>query len=278
MKTKNFKKILLIFVSTVFMPIVFLSACGIEEDNIHESVTTAAVELSQETQALTTESSEDEKVSPPVTDAVEIEFDDPVKTPHYVDNVPAHASIIPAVPINVVINFDFDIISASEIKITGGDGQLYNSGDTLIDNNRLGMRIEMKPESPDGTYIVEYSACWPDGSCHEGMFQFAIDRSLRAGFTDLKGQQEIIIDMQNLMFDPQDIIINKGTTLKWINRETVEHYVNTDPHPGHNYFPDQNSTAITKDEIFSLIFDFPGYYPYHCSAHPETMKAVIIVE
>lgn len=221
---------------------------------------------------------QDAPEEPMVGPEVEITFELPVKSPHYVDNVPAHEAIIPAVPINVVVNFDFDVIALSEIVITGQDGQVYSYGETLIDENKLGMRVMMDPDSPDGKYSVEYKACWPDGSCHDGMFQFAIDRTLASAFTDLRGQSEIIISMENNRFDLQDIIIDAGTTLKWINNDPFDHYINTDPHPGHNYYPEQNSRALAEGESFSLTLNTPGYYPYHCSAHPDTMKAVIIVE
>jgi plastocyanin/methionine-rich copper-binding protein CopC len=205
-------------------------------------------------------------------------FETPVKSPHYVDNVPAHAAILPAVPINVIVNFDFDIISPSEIVITGPDNEVYSHGDILIDDNKLGMRVMMAADAPDGLYSVQYRACWPDGSCHDGSFQFAIDRSLESEFADLRGQSEVLINMSENRFEPQDIIIDAGTTVTWINNDPLEHYINTDPHPGHNYYPDKNSSALSTGETFTIELNVPGYYPYHCSAHPETMRAIIIVK
>lgn len=208
----------------------------------------------------------------------EINFENPVKTPHYVDNVPAHSEIIPAVPLNVVVNFNFDIVLPSEITIMDESLQIYSVGETIIDENKLGMRVKMQNDAPEGLYTVEYKACWPDGSCHEGMFQFAIDKTIASDFSDLRGQSNVVINMKNQKFEPQDIIINKGTIVTWTNQENIEHYVNTDPHPGHNYFFEQNSAVLYLGDSFSLQFNNPGYYPYHCSVHPETMRAIIIVE
>ena len=263
----SLKVYLLILILVV--SIVFLTGCVSSEMEAEEDV------VESEMDEIISGDDDEESVGKPGQD---VEFKTPVKTPHYVDNVPAHASSIPAVPVNVVINFDFDVIPSSEIVITGPDGQIYSLGDTIIDDNKLGMRVMMDPESPEGLYTVEYSACWPDGSCHDGMFQFVIDKALSLGFIDLRGQSEVLIDMSHNNFDPQDIIIDAGTALTWINNDSVDHYINTDPHPGHNYYPEFNSRAIANGETYSVILDEPGYYPYHCSAHPATMTAIIIVE
>lgn len=255
----------LIFIFFAFL----LSSCSVSDTGIEDDPAVEEIEVVTDN---------DDLEEPLEETSLNYIFETPIKSPHYVDNVPYHASVIPAVPVNVIVNFDFDIISSSAIVVTGQDGQVYSTGNTIIDDNKLGMRVMMEPDSPEGLYTVNYQACWPDGSCHEGMFQFAIDRSLLSGFEDLKGQSEIVVDMQHNYFEPQDIIIDVGTTITWINNDTVDHYINTDPHPGHNYFPAHNSRAIAGGESFSLKFDQPGYYPYHCSAHPATMIATIIVE
>ena len=42
-------------------------------------------------------------------------------------------------PINVVIDFNFDLAAPSEIKILTG-GKDYSEGETVIDENKLAMR------------------------------------------------------------------------------------------------------------------------------------------
>lgn len=204
-------------------------------------------------------------------------FNDPVKTPHWVENVPASNTILPGVPINVIINFNFDLHEDSKIMIEN-DGIQYNTGDATIDENKLTLRVGMDPESPDGLYEVSYSACWPDGSCHEGSFEFAIDRDLSENFTDLRGTKEVTINMENISFNMPQIIIDAGTSVTWVNLENDGHYINSDPHPGHNYYPEQNSELMSKGDSYSLTFDMRGIYPYHCSAHYSTMQGIILVE
>lgn len=204
-------------------------------------------------------------------------FENPKKSAHFESNTPAHGSILAGVPINAVIDFNFDLAKPSEIKIFKGT-QEFGVGETIIDDNKLAMRRKMDPDSPDGLYKVAYRACWPDGSCHDGYFQFAIDKGLSQGFVDNTNKKEVVIKMSNIMFTPQNVWVNKGTTITWVNDDSTEHYVNTDSHPGHTYYLLQNSKALKKGESYSVTFDIPGIYPYHCSAHADTMSANILVE
>lgn len=108
-------------------------------------------------------------ISAPVTLSVK-------KSAHYVSNTPAHGSVLASVPENVSINFNFDLGTGSSISIKTGNRE-YGSGATIIESNKLVMRRSMDPNAPDGLYTVSYNACWPDGSCHDGHFQFTIDRT-----------------------------------------------------------------------------------------------------
>lgn len=219
-----------------------------------------------------------------LADKMQYVFENPKKSAHFESNTPAHGAVLAGVPVNIVIDFNFDLAKPSEIKILKNN-QDYGAGGTTIDNNersssanKLALRRDMDPNSPDGLYKVEYKACWPDGSCHDGYFQFAMDRSLSGGFVDQTGKKEVEIKMLQIMFEPQNIKVSKGTKITWVNDDSVEHFVNTDSHPAHTYYKDQNSKALGKGEKYSLVFDTPGIYPYHCSAHADSMVGNILVE
>jgi plastocyanin len=125
---------------------------------------------------------------------------------------------------------------------------------------------------------VIYNACWPDGSCHDGQFQFGVNSQLAITYTDMTGQGEVFVEMTNLSFQPPKIIIDAGTTVTWTNIDAgVEHFINSDSHPAHTYYPQQNSRGLAQGDSFSAVFEKPGSYPYHCSAHAETMKGEIVV-
>lgn len=204
-------------------------------------------------------------------------FGNPKKSAHYESNTPSHAAILAGVPVNVVIDFNFDLAKPSAISVKSGSKE-YGLGETAIDTNKLAMRREMDPQAPDGLYDVAYTACWPDGSCHEGNFQFAIDRSLAKDFTDRRGSTEVEIDMKDLSFTPRNILVSRGTKTTWINRDAAEHFVNTETHPAHTYFPAQNSRGLQMGDAFSVTFERAGIYPYHCSAHAAIMAGQILVE
>lgn len=208
----------------------------------------------------------------------------PKKAAHFASSTPAHGQILAGAPTNVVIDFNFDLAAKSSLYITReGAGEMgFGSGETMIDENKLSMRQRfsptLSPEDWNGLYTVRYEACWPDRSCSHGQFQFRIDRSLAEGFEDFRGQQEVTVKLSGIMFQPKDLRVSQGTKVVWINDEAVEHYINTDSHPAHTYFPEQNSNALKKGESFAQVFDTPGIYPYHCSAHAATMTGSILVE
>ncbi len=158
------------------------------------------------------------------------------------------------------------------------DGEDYGTFETAIDTNKLAMRRKMDPASPDGKYSVAYKACWADGSCHDGSFQFKIDKSKALEFEDMTGKKEVTINLQNYSFSPPKIRVSKGTKITWINQDNIIHTVNTDSHPGHTYFLNQNSGNLLKGNTYSVTFADPGIYPYHCTPHAATMRGQILVE
>jgi plastocyanin len=136
--------------------------------------------------------------------------------------------------------------------------------------------VESSPGA--GLYTVQYKACWPDGSCHDGRFSFTIDRNKQSGFADLSNQKEVTIRMSQIKFSPMDTIIAKGTKVTWINDDDALHYVNTDSHPAHTHVPELNSQALNKGESYSYTFNQLGAFPYHCSAHASSMTGTVVVQ
>ncbi|HYE22581.1 MAG TPA: plastocyanin/azurin family copper-binding protein [Verrucomicrobiae bacterium] len=208
---------------------------------------------------------------------MQFSFNTPKKSAHYESNTPEHGVVLADAPINVVINFNFDLAPPSAISITK-DGKEYGTGDLVIDTNKLSMRRNLDTSAPDGLYKVTYNACWPDRSCHDGHFEFAMDRTKASSYEDMTNRKEVTIKMSDLMFKPHDIKITSGTKVTWINDEAVEHYVNTDSHPAHTYYLGQNSRALKQGETYSVTFTNKGAYPYHCSAHANVMSGNIIVQ
>ena len=79
---------------------------------------------------------------------------------------------------------------------------------------------------------------------------------------------EVLIS--NFSFAPKELTIKRGTTVKWTNRDNVDHPIVSDA----GVF---QSGAIVPGGTFEFAFDSIGEFSYHCSAHPW-MTGKIIVE
>lgn len=97
-----------------------------------------------------------------------------IKTPHFVSSEPANNALLQSVPESVVINFNFDLAPPSEIRVII-DGEDVTVGETKISADKLSMSAPIKVAS-GANYKVQYTACWPDGSCHDGSFGFSVSR------------------------------------------------------------------------------------------------------
>ncbi len=100
-------------------------------------------------------------------------FSIPKKSAHYVSNTPEHGSILMAVPSEVVINFNFDLSNISTISVKKDDKE-YGVGAISFSADNLTMRRAVAADAGSGQYKVNYNACWPDGSCHDGHFEFGV--------------------------------------------------------------------------------------------------------
>ncbi|MDD1679762.1 MAG: hypothetical protein LUO93_11345 [Methanomicrobiales archaeon] len=193
------------------------------------------------------------------------------------DVTPPAGAIYPGVPLNIVIDVEANLTDSSSMSIQQS-GKEYGTTH-MVDDNRVTLRRYMDQAAPDGLYTVTYTACWESGgSCEDGMFQFAIDRSFSSPYTDWRGQSAVTIHIQNETKNPRYVIVSPGTNVTWVNDDPVAHTADSDSHMTHSYYPDLDSGLIEPGASFSHVFDQAGVYPTHCSEHAETEHAIIIVE
>lgn len=86
------------------------------------------------------------------------------------------------------------------------------------------------------------------------------------------------VEIKNLQFVPSEVAIPAGTTIKWINLDTVDHDVTSGLSVNgrkarglkQTRFPDKRfaSGLFGTDKTFSVTFDEPGEYLYYCNIHP----------
>jgi len=85
---------------------------------------------------------------------------------------------------------------------------------------------------------------------------------------------EAVVTMQNLSFEPAELIISAGTTVTWTNEDNVGHTVTAGTIGSPTGLFDENVPAGAS---LSYTFDEPGTYDYYCSIHPG-MDGTVIVE
>lgn len=85
-------------------------------------------------------------------------------------------------------------------------------------------------------------------------------------------QQTVEVTIQEYRFEPAELRIKSGDTVKWVNREKrTSHSV---------LFPAENgleSERLFPQESWQRTFSLPGSYRYRCGPHEE-MHGLVIVE
>ncbi|MFH2000759.1 MAG: cupredoxin family copper-binding protein [Planctomycetota bacterium] len=77
------------------------------------------------------------------------------------------------------------------------------------------------------------------------------------------------VDIQSFSFNPNNIQINAGDTVTWVNMMSVGHTSTSDAGLW-------GSPLLMMNDAWSYTFNVPGQYSYHCTPHPS-MKGGILV-
>ena len=80
---------------------------------------------------------------------------------------------------------------------------------------------------------------------------------------------ECTVDIRDLAFDPSDIEVAVGTTVTWVNNDTV-------PHTATASDGAFDSGVFDPEERFSYTFDETGRVDYSCLLHPEMQGSVTV--
>ena len=96
-----------------------------------------------------------------------------------------------------------------------------------------------------------------------------------AGKTFPAPKEHPVMDQKGLMFSPHIMIVQQGTTVEFLNSDTVQHNafwtaISGDKKAGHNL------GTWPKGEKRPFTFAKPGVVPVLCNVHPE-MSGYIIV-
>ena len=133
-------------------------------------------------------------------------------------------------------------------------------------NDGIACAADVK-QCPDGSYVsrdsennCEFAAC---PSSNNSDNQTANDSSQSQPKT-------IEISISGLDFIPSTITINVGDTVKWTNKDSMQHSVSSDTGG------ELSSSGFYKNGVYSHTFTAPGEYAYHCSFHPSMEGKVIV--
>lgn len=77
------------------------------------------------------------------------------------------------------------------------------------------------------------------------------------------------VTIDNFMFSPVTIEVQRGTTVTWVNKDDIPHVVASTS----SKF---RSRAIDTDGSFSFTFTEPGTYEYFCSVHPKMTGKIVV--
>lgn len=79
--------------------------------------------------------------------------------------------------------------------------------------------------------------------------------------------QPVVVEISGFAFNPQEVTVPLGATVRWINRDGAAHTA-TSGHFG--------SPLLGQGEQWEFTFPAPGRYPYICDVHPEMTGLVIV--
>ena len=79
----------------------------------------------------------------------------------------------------------------------------------------------------------------------------------------------------NACYSPEDITINAGDTVEWINVDTAAHTV-TGGSPADGPSGVFDSSLVMADAVYAFTFDDTGSYDYFCMVHPWMVGSVTV--
>lgn len=105
------------------------------------------------------------------------------------------------------------------------------------------------------------------------MFRSATAAALVLAIGLAHAGEVVEVSIVKMKFEPQQVKIKPGTTVKWVNNEKRNNhsvwFQKEDFPESERFFP---------GESWQRTFDKPGVYPYVCGPHPEMTGVVEVAE
>jgi amicyanin len=86
---------------------------------------------------------------------------------------------------------------------------------------------------------------------------------------------EVEVGMKGIQFDPTEVTVKVGGTVKWTNNESVPHDVTKEDGPGADFSSGKGN--MNEGDTYERVLTEAGTINYVCTVHPN-MKGKVTVE
>ncbi len=88
---------------------------------------------------------------------------------------------------------------------------------------------------------------------------------------------EVIVSITSSGFSPASITVEAGTTVTFVNNDTIPHWPASNPHPVHTTLSAFDSKGkVQPGDSYSYTFTDEGTWKYHCHLRPGLTGEVIV--
>ena len=82
------------------------------------------------------------------------------------------------------------------------------------------------------------------------------------------------VSMKNIQFSPKTLTVKKGTTVEWVNQDSVNHDVTKQTGPGPQF--SSGTGNLQSGDTYRVKFDTAGTVKYECTVHPGMTGEIIV--
>lgn len=87
----------------------------------------------------------------------------------------------------------------------------------------------------------------------------------------------VTVTMKNSQFSPKTLTVKRGTTVKWVNEDTVRHNVVAANEDDQSGLP-SNNDLFGKGGTYQFTFNTIGTFDYKCTPHPFMTGTIEVTE
>lgn len=92
---------------------------------------------------------------------------------------------------------------------------------------------------------------------------------------DWRGRAEVTIEMTDNVFTPQNVRVDPGTKITWVNKGRARHQLDAFNRDGFGIGFDSELIDYDPDGTFSFTFENEGSYRYYCALHGSNIEGMI---